>query len=132
MAEAFFDTNIVLYVIGSAPAKAARSRALLRAGGVISVQVLNEFTNVAVKKHGLSLPEVALVLEPVRITCRVEPLTVRTHDRAVGLARRYRYGLYDCTIIAAALLADCDVLHSEDMQHGQVIEGSLTILNPFA
>lgn len=132
MAEAFFDTNTLLYAISAQPDKAARSRSLLRGAGTISVQVLNEFTNFAVRKHALSLPEVAQALEPIRITCRIEPLTVRTYDRAVSLAKRYSYALYDCTIIAAALLAGCDLLYSEDMQHGQVIEDALTILNPFA
>lgn len=131
MADAFFDTNTLLYAIGGQPDKAERSRSLLRSGGTISVQVLNEFTTVAVRKQALSLPEVAQALEPIRITCRVEPLTVRTYDRAVSLAKRYNYALYDCTIIAAALLANCDLLYSEDMQHGQIIEDALTIHNPF-
>ncbi len=132
MAEAFFDTNTLLYMIASDPRKAARTELLLRRGsGVVSVQVFNEFTTVASRKHALTLPEIRLALEPVRATCRVEPLTVNTFDRAFGLAGRYRYAFYDCLILAAALLADCDALYSEDMQHGQVIDGSLTILNPF-
>ena len=131
MTEAFFDTNTILYVIAADAAKSARATELLRKGGAISVQVLNEFTTVALRKHALTLREIELVLEPIRVTCRTQPLTEATYDKAAFLAGRYRYAFYDCVIIAAALLADCDVLYSEDLQHGQVIEGVLTIINPF-
>jgi predicted nucleic acid-binding protein len=129
--EAFFDTNTLLYVIAADAAKSSRATELLRKGGAISVQVLNEFTTVALRKHALTLREIELVLEPIRVTCRTQPLTEATYDKAAFLAGRYRYAFYDCVIIAAALLADCDVLYSEDLQHGQVIEGVLTIINPF-
>jgi predicted nucleic acid-binding protein len=42
------------------------------------------------------------------------------------------YAHYDSQIIAAALAAGCTVLYSEDMQHGQLIDGTLSIVNPFA
>lgn len=54
-----------------------------------------------------------------------------THTKATDLAERYGYGIYDATILASALLAGCNVVYSEDMQHGQKIDG-LTILNPFS
>ena len=132
MADTFFDTNTLLYLIGADTRKAAIIEPLLRAGGTISVQVLNEFANVASRKRILDWPEIQLALAPVRATCAVTPLTLETHDRATALARRYRYGFYDSLILAAALLANCAILYSEDLQHGQIIDGSLTILDPFA
>jgi hypothetical protein len=39
---------------------------------------------------------------------------------------------WDSLIVAAALLADCDTLYSEDMQHGRLFENSLKVINPFA
>lgn len=132
MTRAFFDTNTLLYLIASDAKKATRTETLLRqGGGVISTQVLGEFTNVALRRKAQTLPEVKLALDPIRATCRIEPLTEKTFDRALALAARYRYAFYDCQILAAALLADCEFAYSEDMQHGQVIDRSLTILNPF-
>lgn len=130
--DAFFDTNALLYVIGSDTTKAGAAEALLLTGGTISVQVLNEFALTAFRKHAMTWPEIRLALSRIRYVCSVEPVTERTHDLAVQLAERYGYRLYDSALLAAALLANCTTVYSEDMQDGQVIEGSLTIRNPFA
>lgn len=131
MSSGFFDTHVLVYLLASDPEKAARSAALLAAGGVVSVQVLNEFVSVALRKHALDWDELQDMLDAFKISLRIEPLTLETQSRAVQLARRYRLAIYDATILAAAELAGCDTVHSEDMQDGQVIEG-LTIRNPFA
>lgn len=127
----FFDSNTLLYIISAEADKARRTEELLRGGGTISVQVLNEFINVAVRKHALEWDEIDEALLPVHIACRVAPLTIETHERGVALARRYGFRIYDSCILASALLAGCTTVYSEDMQHGQVIEGRLTIRNPF-
>ena len=54
-----------------------------------------------------------------------------THDEGLRAAARYRLSIYDGLIVGAALLADCQTLWSEDMQHGLRIDGRLTIRNPF-
>ena len=130
-AEVFFDTNVALYLLSADAAKADRAEELLAAGGTISVQVLNEFSAVALRKLGMTWPEIREVLAQIRAVCSVEPLTVETHDRATVLAERHGLSVYDSLIVAAALLAGCRTLYSEDMQHGQVFEGRLTIQNPF-
>ena len=131
MSSAFFDTNVLIYLISDDDLKAERSDELLTAGGVASVQVLNEFVSVAVRKRALSWPEIEETLGVLRDTLRIEPLTVETHMRAVEISRRYRFKIYDASILAAADLAGCDTVYSEDMQDGQVI-GGVTIRNPFA
>jgi len=130
-AEAFFDTNVLLYLISVDEVKADRAESLIAGGGVISVQVLNEFASVAVRKHALSYQEIRDALEPIRTVCRLTPLTAETHDLGLRLAERYGFSVYDALIVAAALLADCKILYSEDMQHGQSIENRLTLWNPF-
>jgi predicted nucleic acid-binding protein len=130
-AEVFFDTNVVLYLLSGDAVKADRAEELLATGGIISVQVLNEFASVASRKLRLSWPEIRDVLGPIRVICPVVPLSADTHDRALILVERYGLSLYDALIVAAALLARCKTLYSEDMQHGQVIERQLTISNPF-
>jgi len=131
-AEVFFDTNILLYLLSGDSDKADRAEALLVAGGVISVQVLNEFASVASRKLGMSWAEIREVLEVVRAVCRVEPVSLETHDRGVALSERYEFSIYDSMILASALLAGCGVLLTEDLQDGQEIEGRLTVRNPFA
>lgn len=130
-ADVFFDTNVLLYLFSSDDAKADRAEALLRVGGHVSVQVLNEFTSVAIRKLKLSWVETTELLGVVRAVCEVLPLTVEVHERALEVAQRYRLGFYDALIVASALLANCGTLYSDDMQSGQKIGGVLEIVNPF-
>ena len=67
----------------------------------------------------------------VRAVCAVEPVITETRERALRIAERHGLSIYDSLIAAAALLAGCKTLHSEDMQHGQVIERQLTMRIPF-
>lgn len=130
-AEAFFDTNVLLYLISADTKKADRVEELLEQPAVISVQVLNEFTAVASHKLGMSLTDIREVLETVRKVCRSEPLTIEDYDGAVEIAMRYKFSFYDSVIVASALRAECKTLYSEDLQHRQVIDRRLTIVNPF-
>ena len=129
--EAFFDTNVLLYLLSGDASKADRAENLVAAGGVISVQVLNEFASVASRKLGMSWAEIREVLETVRAVCRVEPISLETHDRGLALSERYGCSIYDSMILASALLAGCDALFTEDLQDGQSVDGKLTVRNPF-
>ena len=131
-AESFFDTSVLLYLLSAEPEKADRVEELLVQRGAISVQVLNEFTAVATRKLGLSFAEIREVLGTVRAICHTHPLHVEHHDRGVEIAERYRFSFYDSIIIASALIAGCKTLYSEDLQHKQVIDNQLTVINPFA
>jgi predicted nucleic acid-binding protein len=126
----FFDTNVLLYLLSADAAKAQRAEELIAEGGWISVQVLNEFASVASRKLRMPIAEIRECLEPIRAICGVAPVAADTHERGLDLAERYGLSIYDAMIVAAALLAGCDTLHSEDLQHGQRIEG-LAIRNPF-
>lgn len=129
-AEAFLDTNVLLYLLAG-DRKADRAEAVVSEGGTISVQVLNEFASTAIRKLGLSWAETSEALEAVRANCVVVPLTVETHDLGRNLAMRYGFAVYDAMIVAAALLSGAEVLYSEDLQHGLRVERKLTIRNPF-
>lgn len=128
---AFLDTNVLLYLLSNDAAKADRAEALLAERVVISVQVLNEFANVARRKLGLEWPELAQVMVDIRRFATVQDLTLGVHDRGLALAQRWQMNLYDAMIAAAALEAGCSTLWSEDMHSGLKIERSLTIRNPF-
>ena len=128
--SAFFDTNILVYAqqIGG---KADRARALFADGGKLSVQVLNEFTAVSRRKQQRDWREIAEAVSDV--LTMVDPplaLTLELNAAARVLAEDHRQSFYDALIIASAIEAGCDILYSEDMQHGRTI-GGLAIVNPF-
>lgn len=127
----FFDTNVLLYLLSDDAEKADHAEGLTAEGGVISVQVLNEFAAVASRKLGLDWAEIDEILATLRLVFTVLSLTVELHENALRIAARYGYAIYDSLIIAAALEAGCSVLLSEDLHSGQRIEG-LHIQNPFA
>jgi len=129
-ASRFFDTNVLLYLLSADQAKADAAENLIGSGGVISVQVLNEFASVATRKLRMQIPEVREVLRTVQKICEVRPLSVETHERGLEVAYRYQLSVYDATIVASALEAGCKILYTEDLQDGMVIV-SLTIRNPF-
>ena len=131
MPGSFFDTNVLLYVASGDPVKADRAEKLIAAGGVISVQVLNEITNVARRKMGFSWTETRAFLSMIRGLLPVRPLTIDTHETGLALAERYGLSTWDAMIAASALHADCDTLWSEDMQHGVALDDRLRIVNPF-
>ena len=130
MSKPFLDSNIVLYLLSGDAAKADRAQALLEAGGVISVQVLNEVTSVCLRKLKMPWQEVDALLQAVKAACEVLPLTVALHEKAVELAKRFQLSFYDANIVACATLCGAPVLLSEDMQSSMQIDG-LVIQNPF-
>ena len=127
----FFDTNILLYLLSEDNHKADRAEAIIAVSGVISIQVLNEFSSVAFRKFKMSYAEIRDTLLTVRALCQIQPVTIDTHELGLDIAERYGFSLYDSMIVSAALQSSCTILYSEDMQQGQIIEGQLTISNPF-
>jgi predicted nucleic acid-binding protein len=129
-ADSFFDTNVLLYLLSKDATKADRSEALLASGGVVSVQVLNEFASVASRKLAMTIAEIREILSIIRAACAVMPLDIETHDLGLDIAERHRFSIYDALIVAAAVRAGCAILYTEDLQQEQVIE-KLQIRNPF-
>lgn len=137
-ADYFLDTNVLVYSFDDGDARKRHvatsliERALAEGCGVISYQVVQEFLSLATRKFArkmsadIALTYVDGVLEPL---CGVHS-SIALYRRALGLHARWRFSLYDCLIIAAALEAGCEVLYSEDLQNGQSIE-SLTVIDPF-
>lgn len=131
MPASFLDSNILIYAFAQNDPRSSRAEELLAAGGVINVQVLNEFANVCRRKLGWQWLEIesALaviddLLEPAR------PFTQPVHRRALALARDNQLSFYDALIVAAAMDAGCRRLLTEDLNDGQRL-GDLTIINPF-
>ena len=128
---AFVDSNVLVYAVGPDLAKARRATEILDMGPLISVQVLNEFANVTRKKLKLDWSIVRDGLELITECCEILPLTHGVHLKAMEIAEATLVSVYDANIIAAAELAGCSVLYTEDLNHSQQI-GSVFIRNPFA
>lgn len=131
MRASFFDTNVLVYLASGDAAKADRAEAIIAGGGSISVQVLNEFANVARRKMQMTWDETHGFLDMLRGLLTVHPITVEIHEAGLRIAERYGLSIYDSLIAASALDAGCDTLWSGDMQHGMKVEGGLRIANPF-
>jgi predicted nucleic acid-binding protein len=127
----FLDTNVLVYAVLSDDPRRPAAERLLAAGYTISVQVLNEFANVARGKLKWPWPDIEATLTLVRSrTGRVRDISVLTHEAALALARDHNIGFYDALIVAAAVEAGCDTMFTEDTQHGRKF-GGLAIVNPF-
>ncbi|MDE2378362.1 PIN domain-containing protein [Bradyrhizobium sp.] len=131
MPASFFDTNVLVYLASGDATKADRVERALSRGGVISVQVLNEFANVARRKMRLSWTETHALLSLLRGLLTVNPVTLDIHETGLDLAERYGIPICDAMIAASALHAGCPTLLSEDFQHGLVLKEGLRITNPF-
>lgn len=129
--KVFIDTNILLYLLSSDTNKADKVERIIEEGGLISVQVLNEMTNVMRRKLAMPWPEIKEILKLIRFMCQTVPLTIDIHDKGRFVAERYTLSVYDSMIIAAALIEECNTLYSEDMQDGMMIDHKLQIVNPF-
>src|SRR6187401_1116385 len=126
----FIDTNVLVYLASADPDKATRAEEIVARGGTISVQVLNELANVARRKMRLSWDETNELVATLRRLVAVVPVTIETHERGLHVAERFGLSVYDAMIVAAAAIAGSDVLWTEDLQHGAVLEG-VRVSNPF-
>ena len=129
--DRFFDTNILIYAFAAGDRRSVRAEALMAEGGVIGVQVLNEFTSVVRRKLSWDWAQVNAALAVIsELMGAARPLTADIHTHAVKLARGSTLSFYDALVIAAAADAGCRVLLTEDLQHGRKF-GGVTVENPF-
>ncbi len=134
--RAFLDTNILIYALVKRESAATDHRTetaeeVLLEGGVVSVQVLTEFTDAVSRKLGKRWQTIREMLEGIEAICgSAIPLTSEMHKKALAISERYAFRFFDSLILAAALQAGCTTLYTEDLQHGQLIEG-VRIVNPF-
>ena len=134
-AKVFVDSNIWLYSLIQSEGDDRHQQAvdiLIQLDcPVINSQVIREICNNLKKKTGLSEEQLRSLIHGWYQDCNVVHSNESQHLLASRLRNSYSFSYWDSLIVAAALDASCAMLYSEDMQHGQVIDGSLTILNPF-
>jgi predicted nucleic acid-binding protein len=139
MSADFLDSNVFVYLLDkTSPAKRAVAEGLVEMGietgeACISFQVVQETLNVITRKLAppATLDGARRLLDDILVPLWTVMPSQALYHRALDIHARYQSSFYDSLIIAAALSAGCKRLYSEDLQHGQRIEG-LTIENPFA
>ena len=130
----FFDTNVLIYLYSiDEPEKQQAALKIIEQSENrwISTQVLSELSNTLRKKFKLEYDTIANVLIEIQSSFQIITVQSSTIEHALHLAQTYRYSYYDSLILAASLEINCQFLYSEDMQHQQVIDQNLTIVNPF-
>jgi predicted nucleic acid-binding protein len=127
--DVFFDTNVLLALVDEGR-KAEIAEELLIDGGYANAFVLAEAAYVLIKKWKLPWSEAHQILATFRANTVVLPVSDDANVHGARYAERYKLQTYDAGVIAAAVLAGCTTLWSEDMHHGLKIDG-LTVRNPF-
>ncbi|HEY8781004.1 MAG TPA: PIN domain-containing protein [Mucilaginibacter sp.] len=126
------DTNVLIYLHdNSSPNKRATAKDLLAENPFIPSQVISEYLNVTRRLLQLSKEELLIQASNLLAGCTIIPVLPSTLLFAAALVKRYNFQLFDAVIVAASKESNCAILYSEDMQHGLVVEKSLTIINPF-
>ena len=129
----FLDTNILIYALDRGAAHGEVALGLIGPENRLAVQSLNEYAHVCRRKLRMDWREIQSGLSAVLGLCAAPPipLTFEIHTQGLWLAERYQLAVYDALLIAAALSADCEIFWSEDLHDGLILDGRLTIRNPF-
>jgi predicted nucleic acid-binding protein len=130
-ADFAIDTNVAIYAFSDDNRNSVALR-LIEASPRLSVQLLNEFVAVSIRKRKVPWDEIEESLQILKgLAASVRPVAEDVHTCALSLAQNYKLSFYDALMLSAALLDGCKVFYSEDMQHEMIIDGILTITNPF-
>jgi predicted nucleic acid-binding protein len=133
MSKHFLDTNILIYAYSNSElTKADRANGLIfEESSLISIQVINEFANICLKKLRLDGEAVISAVKEITRATNVVSFSISTQLQALQLCHQHSFSYYDALIVATALENGCTTLYSEDMQNNQLIENQLRIVNPF-
>lgn len=136
----FIDTNIWIYAfLGNEQENSKQLKTLAlfeeistESRVIISIQVVNEFHWILTRKYKISEELInEKVIKGILAFANIVPLDFKTYQDALRVRSKYTISFWDSLIVASALDNRCNILYSEDMQHGMVIDHRLKILNPF-
>lgn len=130
--KCFFDSNILIYAMSNDYPKNQIAKQLLNNCQVaISTQVVNEFCNVMIKKKYVDFDKLSYIISAFSNDYEILIVDTQLVMNALNIKERYHYSYWDSLMIASALKLGVSILYSEDMAHGQIIDGKLKIVNPF-
>ena len=128
----FLDSNIFLYAFSTKDLKKQEiASSIVNQSAIISTQVINEVSNNMLKKLHLSNSDIEEFIMDCYEQYSVINFTRNMFIKAAKLREKYLFSYYDSWIVSSALLGECSILYSEDMQHNLKVEATLTIINPF-
>lgn len=133
----FFDTNILIYAKfpqderKQTIAQKLINRCVMNGIACISAQVMSEFINCGMKKAKQTVGQLSNLIEAFPSMFKITSITPQLIKSAMRISARYGFSFYDSLIVGAALDARCSTLYTEDLSGGQVIDGALTVVNPF-
>jgi len=129
----FIDTNVLVYCYSNdEPEKKEVALNLANSSNaILSTQVLTEFSNILKKRFGLTWEEIRLVIMETTKNFVIHINLPDTVLQACQIANRYGFSFYDSLILSSALEERCNIIYTEDMHDGQLINKTLTIVNPF-
>ena len=129
----FIDTNILIYFISNEKKKKLRAKEIIFSNQevYISAQVISEFISVCLSKKLLSIAEITPLIDNFLSALRFSSVEESTIKKALQIKQDYNFSYWDSLVIASAIENNCSILYTEDMQDGQIICDSVTIINPF-
>ncbi len=135
----FFDTNILIYSYDNSDEAKHKiafdlvSNLLSKEDIAISTQVINEFIVVMTNKvkHPLSIDEVEKIVARFKENFVIREAVIEDINKAISIYKKHKFSYWDSLIVATAINTKSEILYSEDLQDGQVIENRLKIVNPF-
>ncbi|MEH2384575.1 MAG: PIN domain-containing protein [Nostoc sp.] len=131
----FLDTNLWIYLYTkNLPKKYQKIAEIIKNNSLlllISTQVLGELFYVLSRKRFTSKTDAITILSDLINTFTVQAINTAEVIQALEINTKYNYSYWDSLIIATALLGKCSIIYSEDMQHNQLIDNKIRILNPF-
>ena len=134
--KTFIDTNMLVYLysenIDDYDKRLRVHEEMKQCNCHISTQVLNEFSNICIKKLKIATHKIQYLINEICSYCDLVYIDEGTINQALEIHSKYGFSYYDSLILASALECKCDYLFSEDLSDGQVIDGALTIRNIFA
>lgn len=132
--KVFLDTNILIYAYSNTETdKKEKVMGILSDDAVcFSTQVINEFIWVMNRKYKVNMDSLRIITNNLFEMYVVSLVDRATIGQAIDIASRYKYSYWDSLIVSSSIESGCDILYTEDMQHGQVVNNGLRILNPFA
>ncbi len=139
--KVFIDTNIFVYAFlnncedKKSHLKHLKAKEFLQSFKdnqkvIISTQVCNEYYS-ALLKNKIPNDEIQNSLKELMDAIEVAPITTATILVCFDLKNRYNYSYWDSLILSSVLENSCTTLYSEDMQHKQIVENQIKIINPF-
>lgn len=135
-AKILLDTNIWVYLYAKNPAAKHQVVQQIVADQfesvAISAQIMGELFTVLTRKNLTSAGEAQTIITEIATTVPVLSIEPANVLLALDINSRYQYSYWTSLVIATALLAGCHTLYSEDMQHQQVIDDRMEVINPFA